>query len=303
MMRGARRTEWSVRLLRAVSYVLRSPSHAGRSFFFLDGFSCHVKSRHRRDRISWVSNLREAVNSRASSNSSARIGRVRGFRDDQRGSTAKAFAIALAVLAIGAKPLLLPGTPSKEQPVQDAPVLSDPVPVVHKSDPPERPKKSAGVVPGRRVARENVTPAMRIARSFIGKSETEHAEMIGAFIVRLTGNSLDVRETPWCAAFVNAVLKASGIDGTGSLSARSFLQFGTETQMPKPGDIAVFSRGDPNGRAGHVGFYAWEIERDGEIYIRIVGGNQGDSVSEQLYPKSRLLGYRRPPPIRAGQKA
>jgi uncharacterized protein (TIGR02594 family) len=144
------------------------------------------------------------------------------------------------------------------------------------------------------------TTAMDLARSFIGQGEAKHAKVIGAFIVQMTGSKLDIRETPWCAAFVNAILKASGTDGTGSLSARSFLKFGTATDAPRAGDVAVFSRGDPNGRLGHVGFYAWEVERNGQTYVRVVGGNQGDSVSEQLYPKSRLLGYRRPPTVKVG---
>ena len=152
-------------------------------------------------------------------------------------------------------------------------------------------------------ARKPGTTAIDLARSFIGQGETKHARVIGAFIVHMTGSKLDIRETPWCAAFVNAVLKASGTDGTGSLAARSFLEFGTVTHIPRAGDVAVFSRGDPNGRAGHVGFYAWEVERNGKIYIRVVGGNQEDSVSERLYPKSRLLGYRRPPTVKVGERA
>ena len=147
------------------------------------------------------------------------------------------------------------------------------------------------------------TTAMAVARSFIGKSEREHAALIGDFIVSMTGSDLDVRETPWCAAFMNAVLKASGIEGTGSLSARSYLGFGIETLVPRPGDIAVFSRGDPLGQAGHVGFYESEIVRSGEVYIRVMGGNQGDAVSHRLYPKSRLLGYRRLPDLDPGPNA
>ena len=85
----------------------------------------------------------------------------------------------------------------------------------------------------------------------------------GKSIREMTGQRIDPRETPWCAAFVNAVLGASGGEGTGKLNARSFLGFGQFTDTPQKGDIAVFWRDDPDGRKGHVGFYAGEVTRDG----------------------------------------
>ncbi len=60
-------------------------------------------------------------------------------------------------------------------------------------------------------------------------------------------------ETAWCAAFVGAVLERSGIESTRSLMARSNLEWGEPADAPRPGAVAVFSRGsDP--AAGHVGF-------------------------------------------------
>jgi len=49
-------------------------------------------------------------------------------------------------------------------------------------------------------------------------------------------------EMAWCAAFVNWCLKQSGRQHTGSLLARSFLNYGTETKTPKFGDLVVFWR-------------------------------------------------------------
>ena len=149
-----------------------------------------------------------------------------------------------------------------------------------------------------RVATGPVT-AINLAKTFVGKGEAHAARPISAFITRMTGRNIDIRETPWCAAFVNAVLKGSGGSGTGKLNARSFMEFGTSTDSPQTGDVAVFWRGDPNGWQGHVGFYAGEVEKNGQTYVKVVGGNQNDMVSEKLYPKSRLLGYRRPPEVRA----
>ena len=150
-----------------------------------------------------------------------------------------------------------------------------------------------------KIATSPTTP-IELARSFIGQSEAKNARPLSAFITRMTGRAINVQETPWCAAFVNAVLKGSGSGGTGKLNARSFLNFGTPADKPQLGDVAVFSRGDPKGWKGHVGFYAGEVEKNGQTFVRVVGGNQDDSVSEKLYEKSRLLGYRRPPTVKVG---
>lgn len=97
-------------------------------------------------------------------------------------------------------------------------------------------------------------------------------------------------ETPWCAAFVGACLERSGIKSTGSLAARSYLNWGKEVTTPKYGDIVVFWRGKKNGWQGHVGFFV----KEDRGYIYVLGGNQRNAVNVSRYPKSRLLGYRRP---------
>lgn len=98
-------------------------------------------------------------------------------------------------------------------------------------------------------------------------------------------------ETAWCAAFVGAMLKKAGIDGTGKLSARSYLTWGEDVELEdaKPGDIVVFWRGDPRGWQGHVAFYV----RHDEDNIWVLGGNQNNQVSIAPYSQDRLLGIRR----------
>lgn len=132
-----------------------------------------------------------------------------------------------------------------------------------------------------------------VASKFVGLSESEHANVIGDFISKAAGININPAKTAWCAGFVNAALGAKGVSGTGRLNARSFLEFGTPTDRPTQGDIVVFSRGDPNGWQGHVGFF---VREEGDR-IFVLGGNQGDKVSIQSYPKSRLLGYRKPPTL------
>lgn len=98
-------------------------------------------------------------------------------------------------------------------------------------------------------------------------------------------------ETPWCAAFANAVVAQVGLTGTGKANARSFGQWGAEVPLwsAQPGDIAVLWRGSPDGWQGHVGI----VERvDGQL-IYLVGGNQGNAVTVQGYAAQRLLSIRR----------
>lgn len=129
--------------------------------------------------------------------------------------------------------------------------------------------------------------AYNALQSMIGKGEADAA--IQDYLTT-GGQNLDPQTTAWCAAAVNASLSKAGVQGTGSNMARSFLDWGSAVDKPQVGDLAVFSRGDPNGVFGHVGFFDGYNE-DGTI--RVLGGNQGDSVSVSSYSPSNLLGFRR----------
>ena len=101
--------------------------------------------------------------------------------------------------------------------------------------------------------------------------------------------SVETEATPWCAAFLGAMLKRAGCSGTGSLLARSYLDWGDALDASRLGAVAVLSRGDdPN--AGHVGFLV--SEANGKLYL--LGGNQGDAVTVAGFDKTRLLGLRWP---------
>lgn len=95
--------------------------------------------------------------------------------------------------------------------------------------------------------------------------------------------------TAWCAAFVGACLASAGVDGTRSLLARSYLDWGQSVDLPVPGAVAVLARGsDP--ASGHVGFVV------GMTADRVVllGGNQSDAVTVEAFPRSRILAFRLP---------
>jgi uncharacterized protein (TIGR02594 family) len=131
--------------------------------------------------------------------------------------------------------------------------------------------------------------AFRIAGMQIGLNENDQAAAISDFI-STGGANLDPVTRAWCADFVNASLSKAGMQGTGSGMARSFMDWGQPVDQPQQGDIAVFSRGDPNGPYGHVGFFEG-YNPDGTI--RVLGGNQGDAVSIANYSQNDLLGFRR----------
>ncbi len=132
---------------------------------------------------------------------------------------------------------------------------------------------------------------LQVAAKQIGMNETDQRVALQEYMSN-GGVNLDPAVTAWCAAFVNATLAQTGQQGTGSNMARSFLEWGQPVDQPQRGDLAVFSRGDPNGPYGHVGFFDGYNE-DGTL--RILGGNQGASgeVSYSNYGTDRLLGFRR----------
>lgn len=99
---------------------------------------------------------------------------------------------------------------------------------------------------------------------------------------------LDPSITPWCAGFVGSVLQSSGLKGTDSLMAKSYLNFGTATDKPKQGDLVVLNRGN-NPQFGHVGFFSGYDEQGN---IKVLGGNQGNSVSVKAFSPKQLAGFR-----------
>lgn len=129
------------------------------------------------------------------------------------------------------------------------------------------------------------------ARRYEGMNERRNRGDLQQFF-RDNGINVDPEMTAWCAAFVNAVLKANGVKGTGKLNARSFLDFGQDsTSNPQEGDIVVLRRGR-GGAQGHVGFFQG-FDQKGNV--RVLGGNQRDGVNTQSFKRDDVLGFRRIP--------
>lgn len=111
--------------------------------------------------------------------------------------------------------------------------------------------------------------------------------------------SMTAGERAWCADFTNASLARSGVAGTGSPMARSFLGWGDPTNTPREGDVAVMTRGNRHGPFGHVGFYAGPGDTPGTI--KVLGGNQGPGgVNVSQVPTDRVLGFRQIPQASKG---
>jgi uncharacterized protein (TIGR02594 family) len=137
-----------------------------------------------------------------------------------------------------------------------------------------------------------VAPAwMNVAVRELGVSEKpgdDHERRIVSYHAATTLGAKD-DETPWCSSFVNWCLAATGITGTRSAAARSWLTWGRQATEEDWGAVAIFRRG--SGWQGHVGFNV------GVAGSRVLclGGNQGNRVSVAAYPQMDLLDLRWPP--------
>jgi uncharacterized protein (TIGR02594 family) len=139
------------------------------------------------------------------------------------------------------------------------------------------------------------------ARQFVGYTETHNRQELREFL------GVDPRSTEWCAAFVNSVLHSVGQPGSESVSehplmARSFTDWGVpvdhKEQEPEAGDVVIFPRGRQSWQ-GHVGFYVDTVSVDGKEYWQILGGNQSNAVTVELYRPERAIAVRRAPePVR-----
>lgn len=132
---------------------------------------------------------------------------------------------------------------------------------------------------------------MQRAESMIGLTAKGNRQELKSTFARTLGQGIDPTRIPWCAAWANAVLAESGIEGTGSLMARSFTDWGKPTAAPVKGDVVVLRRGRGN-RTGHVGFFYGFVDHNGVKKVALLGGNQGKQVRISYYPISRVIAYR-----------
>ena len=139
---------------------------------------------------------------------------------------------------------------------------------------------------------KNPPKHVHVSVEYIGMNEYNDRVALRDYV------GIDPKYYEWCAAFLNAVLQESDMENlhdikhNAPLLARSFLDWGVKVDVPIAGDIVVFPRGNSEWK-GHVGLYLNTVNQNGKEYYRILGGNQNNAVSIDLYPAKKALGIRR----------
>ena len=146
-----------------------------------------------------------------------------------------------------------------------------------------------------KMKRVNKLSAYEIAEKEIGVKEDSrqgrHSPRVINYLMTVGNYRND--ETAWCAAFVNWCLFQSGLHGTYKPNARSFIELLSKPgwvevarHQARKGDIVVLWREKVDSWKGHVGFFeSWQ----GQDFVRLLGGNQDNSVCLKLYPSHRIL--------------
>lgn len=93
--------------------------------------------------------------------------------------------------------------------------------------------------------------------------------------------------TAWCAVFVNAAFAYCGIKTPKSAAAADWLKFGTPVVKPQLGDVVVFKWDDGQYHVALV------LALEGG-QVQVIGGNQSNAVTIANYPKTNVMGFRRP---------
>lgn len=130
------------------------------------------------------------------------------------------------------------------------------------------------------------------AESMIGLNSSRDRQSLKQQLSQSNHQTVDPARIPWCAAWMNMVLDQSGMKGTGSLLARSFLAWGKPVRGdPNIGDVVVMRRGRSRTQ-GHVGFFYAFVDHNGSKMIAVLGGNQSKEVKISYYPITKVIAYR-----------
>ena len=140
---------------------------------------------------------------------------------------------------------------------------------------------------------------IKAARPFIGQREVP-GPGVNAWIkdlwLRLPGGrwfwgeyGQDDSKLPWCGAFMARVCQDAGLPFPKRYSsALAWAEWGVPLVVPAQGCVAVLTRDG----GGHVAIVTG-ISPDGRS-VRLLGGNQGDAVSEAWFATIRVRHWRAP---------
>jgi uncharacterized protein (TIGR02594 family) len=103
---------------------------------------------------------------------------------------------------------------------------------------------------------------------------------------------------PWCGAFVAFCLDKGGVKPVaGSARAANWKQWGSisllggNSDVPK-GAVVVLSPTPGSQRSGHVGFFSEFLSDAGKPSVKLLGGNQSNTVKESVFPRARIADIR-----------
>ncbi len=123
--------------------------------------------------------------------------------------------------------------------------------------------------------------AVDLAGALLGSSEATNASQINSFL-KQGGIDIDAARTAWCAAFVNSSLQQVGIDGSGSLLANSFQNWGNQIDPSQVlrGDVLLKTNGlSALQPGGHVGFATGATRIfNGQSQLEMLSGNYSGGV-------------------------
>jgi uncharacterized protein (TIGR02594 family) len=133
-------------------------------------------------------------------------------------------------------------------------------------------------------------PWMKVAYKELGQAEIsgveENARITEYFATVAGTNTYREDGDDWASAFVEWSLQHAGKTGPKNMKPSAWLTWGQPLETPQFGAIVIL---DFSGHE-HVGFFFGE---EGD-FVKVLGGDQNESVSIYLYPKSAVQGYRRP---------
>jgi uncharacterized protein (TIGR02594 family) len=98
-------------------------------------------------------------------------------------------------------------------------------------------------------------------------------------------------EVPWCSSFVNWVITQVGRRGTNNALAKSWLNWGTTLATARQGAVTVIKkklRGGDAATGSTTGFHVGFLISSSTTHVRLLGGNQSDSVK---YSNFALASY------------
>jgi len=119
------------------------------------------------------------------------------------------------------------------------------------------------------------------AFGLLGATETNGLSDINAFL-SAGGVDINAAQTQWCAGFVNSALAQVGIDGSGSLVANAFQNWGVQVDPTSlmRGDVLLNTRGLGAGEmGGHVGLATGASRLlDSGLQLQMLSGNTSNGV-------------------------